>query len=141
MGVGREALAASFVVACRDNGLGVSVAMDVTATCVRTYRESMAEFSELKTLEVWYRTLSAEELIGALPPKLRNRGMKRIEAERRKSRGEEMFPKLAEQRGNVHVIKDQLPTIFHHAGLPPGEIPKTTGNALTEYRSTLSPAY
>jgi uncharacterized protein (DUF2252 family) len=134
-------LAASFVVACRDIGLGKSVARDVTATCVRTYRESMGEFSELKTLELWYRTLSAEELMGGLPPKLRKRGMKRIEKERAKSRGEEMFPKLAEQRGHVHVIKDQLPTIFHHSGIPPGEIPKTTRDALDVYRSTLSPAY
>ena len=50
-------LAASFVVACRDNGLKESVARDVTATCVRTYRESMAEFSQLKTLELWYRAM------------------------------------------------------------------------------------
>jgi uncharacterized protein (DUF2252 family) len=134
-------LAASFVVACRDNRLGKAVARDVTERCVRSYRESMAEFSELRTLELWYRTLSAEELIGALPPKLRKRGMARIEKERAKSRGEELFPKLAEQRGNVHVIKDQLPTIFHHAGIPPGEIPKVTRAALAEYRSTLSPAY
>ena len=61
-------LAASFVVACRDNGLSESAASEVTATCVRTYRESMAEFSELKTLELWYRALSAEELIGDLRP-------------------------------------------------------------------------
>jgi uncharacterized protein (DUF2252 family) len=134
-------LAASFIVACRDNRLAEAVARDVTERCVRSYRESMAEFSELRTLELWYRMLSAEELIGALPPKLRKRGVARIEKERAKSRGEELFPKLAEQRGNVHVIKDQLPTIFHHAGIPPGEIPKVTRNALAGYRSTLSPAY
>ena len=61
-------LAASFVVASRDNGLKESVARDVTATCVRTYRESMAEFSQLPTLELWYRALGAEELIGGLNP-------------------------------------------------------------------------
>jgi hypothetical protein len=37
-------------------------------TCVRSYRESMAEFSRMKTLELWYRSLGAEELIGTLPP-------------------------------------------------------------------------
>jgi hypothetical protein len=67
--------------------------------------------------------------------------MDRIEKERAKSRGEEMFPKLAEQRGNVHVIKDQLPTIFHIPGIPPGEIPKVTRSAVDVYRSTLSTAY
>jgi len=134
-------LAASFVVACRDNRLGASVAREAAATCVRTYRESMAEFSKLKTLELWYRALSAEELLGELPPALRKRVMKRIEKEQAKSRGEEMFPKLAEQRGNVHLIKDQLPTIFHHPGIPPGEIPELTRNALAEYRATLPTAY
>jgi uncharacterized protein (DUF2252 family) len=134
-------LAASFVVACRDNGLSEAVAKDVTATCVRTYRESMAELSELKTLELWYRSLPAEELLAALPPKARKRLMKRIEKEQAKSRGEELFPKLAEQRGNVHLIKDQLPTIFHSKEIPPGEIPKVLRDALAEYRSTLPTAY
>jgi uncharacterized protein (DUF2252 family) len=36
-------LAASFVVACRDNGLKDAGAKNVVMTCVRTYRESMAE--------------------------------------------------------------------------------------------------
>ena len=134
-------LAASFVVACRDNGLKESVARDVTATCVRTYRESMTEFSQLPTLELWYRALGAEELIEGLDPNLRKRAMKRIEKERSKSRGEELFPKLVEQRGDVHVIKDQLPTIFHHPGIPPGEIQPPLRDALAAYRASLPPAY
>jgi len=48
-------LTASFVVACRDNGLSEAVARDAAMTCARSYRESMAEFSQLKTLELWYR--------------------------------------------------------------------------------------
>jgi uncharacterized protein (DUF2252 family) len=134
-------LAASFVVACRDNRLGKRVARDVTATCVRTYRESMAEFSQLKTLELWYRALAAEELIAGLPPKFRKRVVNRIEKERTKSRGEELFPKLAEQRGHVHVIKDQLPTIFHPKGHLPGEVQQGVRDALAAYRATLAPSY
>jgi len=52
-------LAASFVVACRDNSLKEAVARDVATTCVRTDRESMAEFSQMKTLELWYFALAA----------------------------------------------------------------------------------
>jgi uncharacterized protein (DUF2252 family) len=133
-------LAASFVVASRDNGLKDSVARDVTATCVRTYRESMAEFSQLRTLELWYRALSVEEIIESLDPVLRKRVVKRIEKERSKSRGEEIFPKLAEQRGNLHVIKDELPAIFHAPGMPPGEIHPRLRDALAAYRATLPPA-
>ena len=134
-------LAASFVVACRDNGLSEGVAKNTVLTCVRSYRESMAEFSQLKTLELWYRALGADELIGGLGPKLRKRLMKRIEKEQAKSRGEEMFPKLAEQRGNLPVIKDQLPTIFHHPDHPPGEVQQTIRDVLAAYVATLPSAY
>ena len=134
-------LAASFVVASRDNSLKDSVARDVTATCVRTYRESMDEFSQLRTLELWYHALWLEQLIEGLNPVLRKRAMKRIEKERSKSRGEEIFPKLAEQRGNMYLIKDQLPTIYHHPGIPPGEIQSPLRNAMAAYRASLPPAY
>ena len=40
-------LAASFVIACRDNGLSESDAKDAALTCVRSYRGRMAEFSEM----------------------------------------------------------------------------------------------
>jgi uncharacterized protein (DUF2252 family) len=134
-------LAASFVVACRDKGLKDSVAKDAVLTCVRTYRESMAEFSEMKTLELWYRALAADELIAGLPPKLRKRAVKRIEKEQAKSRGEELFPKLAELKGEVPVIKDQLPTIFHAEGHPPGEVQQVVQDALAAYRATLPGSY
>ena len=131
-------LAPSFVVACRDNGLSDAAAKDVALTCVRSYRESMAEFSQLKTLELWYRSLTAEELIGGLPPDLRKRALKRIEKEQAKSRGEELFPKLAEHRGGVPVIKDLLPTIFHNEEHRPGEVHKIMHAGLAAYRATLS---
>jgi uncharacterized protein (DUF2252 family) len=133
-------LAASFVVACRDNSLGDAVAKDVALTCVRTYRESMAEFSHMKTLELWYRSLSADELIGDLPPDLRKRGLKRIAKEQEKSRGEELFPKLVEDAGDRPVIRDQLPTIFHAPGHAPGEIEQILRDAFATYRATLSEA-
>ena len=39
-------LATSFVIACRDNGLPESVGKDTVLTCVRSYRQRMAEFSK-----------------------------------------------------------------------------------------------
>jgi uncharacterized protein (DUF2252 family) len=134
-------LAASFVVACRDNGLSEAVARDAAMTCARSYRESMTEFSQLKSLELWYRSLSAEELLQGLPPRFRKRIVKRIEKEQAKSRGDEMFPKLAETRGNIHVIKDQLPTIFHAEGHAPGEVQQGVRDALAAYHETLPAAY
>jgi uncharacterized protein (DUF2252 family) len=135
-------LAASFVVACRDNGLKDSVAKDVARTCVRTYRESMAEFSQLKTLELWYQGMWAEDLMAGLKDRaLRERTLQRMQKERAKSIAEDLFPKLVEHKGELPIIKDQLPTIFHHKDLPPGEIQRAMRDALAVYRSSLPTAY
>jgi uncharacterized protein (DUF2252 family) len=135
-------LAASFVVASRDNGLRDDVARDMALTCVRTYREAMAEYSEFKTLELWYHSLTAEELLAGIEdPDFRARAVKRLQKERAKSVAEDIFPKLVEQKGSRSVIKDQLPTIFHAEGHPPGEIQQVVVDALQKYRSTLPESY
>jgi hypothetical protein len=52
-----------------------------------------------------------------------------------------MFPKLVEHRGGVPVIRDQLPTIFHHKEHPPGEVQQAVVDVLAAYRATLPSAY
>ncbi len=134
-------LAPSFVVACRDNGLSDAVARDVALTCIRSYRESMAEFSQMKTLDLWYTALWAEDLLQTIKdPALRQRAIKRIEKERAKSRAEEIFPKLVEHKGEIPVIKDQLPTIFHAKGHTPGQVHEVVMEALARYRASLRPS-
>ena len=64
-----------------------------------------------------------------------------MQKEQAKSRGEEMFPKLVEQKGEVAVIKDQHPTIFHTEELPPGRVQKPVLDALAGYRASLHSAY
>lgn len=135
-------LATSFVIACRDNGLSGTTARDTVMTCVRTYRESMAEFSEMNTLELWYYKLDVDELVADIKdPNIRRRGIKRLQKERSRSIAEDIFPKLAEHRGEMPVIKDQLPTIFHAEGHPPGEVQKTVQETLNRYRESLPHSY
>ena len=135
-------LTASFAVACRDNGLSDSVAKDVVLTCVRTYRESMAEFSQLKTLEVWYQALDADKLVANIKDTVfRQRALKRLQKERAKSIAEDIFPKLVEHKGEMPVIRDQLPTIFHKKDTPPGNVPNAIMASLAKYRETLPTAY
>jgi hypothetical protein len=64
-----------------------------------------------------------------------------VQKERAKSVAEDIFPKLAEHKGEMPVIKDQLPTIFHDVDSPPGEVHEAVLRALAGYRDTLSPAY
>jgi uncharacterized protein (DUF2252 family) len=134
-------LAASFVVACRDKSLKDTVARDVARACVQSYRESMAEFSQMKTLELWYHALSAEEMMAfTKDPNLRQRIVKRIQQEQAKSAAEEIFPKLVEHKGKMPIIKDQLPTIFHAQGHTPGQVHQFVLDAISGYRGTLSPS-
>ena len=135
-------LAASFVVACRDNGLKDAAAKGVVTTCVRTYREVMAGYSKLGTLELWYESVELRDLLRTIEdPVVRRRGVDRLEKERGKSRAEEIFPKLAENKGEMPLIRDQLPTIFHHPDHPPGDIQQAVRNVFAGYRATLPSAY
>jgi uncharacterized protein (DUF2252 family) len=135
-------LAASFVVASRDNGLKDTAARDVAGTCVRSYREYMARYAGLRTLELWYESLEPRDLLrGVKDPAMHKRSVDRLAKEKSKSSAEEIFPKLVEHRGEMPVIKDQLPTIFHAEGHTPGEIQKVVKDVLAAYHATLPSAY
>ena len=135
-------LATSFVIACRDNGLSGSVGKDSVLECVRSYREYMAEFSEMKTLELWYHSIDAETLIaGIKDPDLRRRAIKRLAKERESSTSEGIFPKLMETSRGAAVIKDALPAIFHLKGHVAGEVHPDIKQGWEHYRASLAPAH
>ena len=56
-------LAASFVVAGRDNGFDAKQCREVVRTVVRHYREALREFAGQPILAVWYARLDIEELV------------------------------------------------------------------------------
>jgi uncharacterized protein (DUF2252 family) len=55
-------LAASFVVAGRDNGFDTADCREAAQASVDSYRQRMAEFSEMGELEVWYSRLGEEDV-------------------------------------------------------------------------------
>jgi uncharacterized protein (DUF2252 family) len=55
-------MAASFTIAARNNGFSVADARAVTATAVRAYRQAMAEFAQMRTMDIWYAHLDEAEL-------------------------------------------------------------------------------
>ena len=59
-------MAASFTIAARNNGFTPQEATDATLASVRAYREAMAEFAQMGTMELWYAHLSEDDLKGAL---------------------------------------------------------------------------
>jgi uncharacterized protein (DUF2252 family) len=135
-------LAASFVIACRDNGLSESDAKDAVLTCVRSYREHMDEFGEMKALDLWYFALEAEMLISGIKDSaIRRRVIKRLSKARESSTSEGLFPKLVDHSGGSPLIKDQLPVIFHDKDHSPGELHAGVTRAFAQYRETLASAH
>ena len=56
-------MAASFTIAARNNGFTRSDARAATLESVASYRAQMAEFAEMRTMDIWYARLSEQELI------------------------------------------------------------------------------
>ena len=134
-------LTASFVVASRNNGFKESDVREMALDCARSYRKHMAEFSEMSALDLWSFSLDADRLIANIKnTAIRNRAIKRLAKASASSIADDIFPKLADSVGNSHVIRDQLPIIFHMPGHTPGQIAEVVRSTFSRYRESLSPA-
>jgi uncharacterized protein (DUF2252 family) len=135
-------LAASFIVASRNNNLNDTAARETVLECVRSYRENMMTFSEMKTMELWHYALGPDQLVSKLKdPELKRRGLKRLEKEKARSIAEEIFPQIAKGAGNSRFIEDQLPSIFHWESHSPGEVVQETKDAFELYIESLPPGF
>jgi uncharacterized protein (DUF2252 family) len=131
-------LAASFVVACRNNGFSEDCARDAVLSCVRSYREHMAEFSEMRVLDVWYARIDIADMIPTVKDaQARKRLLKRLKAARHRSVLEHDFPKLAEVVGRLPTIKDNPPLIYHWRKRGHGEFFAGVKTAFARYRETM----
>ena len=107
-------LAASFVLACRSNGFSEQCARDAAVYCARSYRERMAEFSQMPVLDVWYTHIDLQDLIPKIEDEqTRKRLQKRMAAARKSSALEHDFPKLVEVVGQLPRIRESPPLIYH----------------------------
>ena len=59
-------MAASFTIAARNNGFSKADARASTLASVRAYREAMAEFAQMRTMDIWYAHLAEDELMAAI---------------------------------------------------------------------------
>src|SRR4029077_19348893 len=110
-------LAASVVLACRNNGFSKSDCRDAALSCVRAYRERMAEYSRMTVLEVWYASIEVEKMITKLKEKQASRQLhKLLGVARARNVLEHVFPKPASAAGRAPTIKDNPPLIYHPTG-------------------------
>ena len=59
-------MAASFTIAARNNGLTPAETKDATRASVRAYCSAMAEFADMRVMDLWYTHLSEDDLRSAL---------------------------------------------------------------------------
>ena len=77
-------MAASFTIAARNNGLAAPDIKATTAASVRAYREAMAQFSEMGTMEVWYARLTEQEIMEAIRTMAKGARTKKMAAQAKK---------------------------------------------------------
>jgi uncharacterized protein (DUF2252 family) len=61
-----ERMAASFTIAAMNNGFSAADTRASTIASVTAYREAMAEFAQMRTMDIWYAALDEDEIMRAI---------------------------------------------------------------------------
>jgi uncharacterized protein (DUF2252 family) len=150
-------MAASFTIAGRNNGFTKAEAHDVTLASVKAYREAMAEFAEMRTMDIWYAHLSEDELMAAISTavatqkdkaqkKAAEKGEKAAKRSALKARTRDSLQalsKLAEHVDGNYRIVSQPPIVIPArelaatAGLSADELQHVIHEQFRSYRATL----
>ena len=131
-------LAASVVLACRNDGFSKGDAHDAVLACVRSYRERMAEYSDMPVLEMWYVSLDVDKIVAKFKDKeAQQRALKRTAAARAHNVLEHDFPKLVALAGQAPTIKDNPPLIYHPSKEHGEELLTRAREAYSGYRESL----
>jgi uncharacterized protein (DUF2252 family) len=134
-------LAASMVIAARDNRFSEADQRRVARGTVQAYQRTMARLAEVSYLQAWYVRIEAEELLGRFGKELKRevipvrRGM--AQAVKRTNLG--TLDKLTRKVDGSYRIKPKPPVIV---GVPRGqrrEARRLVDDALDGYIATLSP--
>jgi len=124
-------LATSVMLAGRQLGFSKRHNVDATMAAVAGYREHMALYARMGTLERWYQRIDATEVAELrfdwLGKDIANAPSHPVT--------DHLFPKLTRTTGKRRQIKDEMPLIFHPRR---GDRTITSiGRLLSQYRATL----
>jgi uncharacterized protein (DUF2252 family) len=146
-------MAASFTIAARNNGCTKAEARSVTLASVTAYREAIAEFAQMRTLDIWYTHITEQDVMNAVDQaaqSMKDKADKRLAktaaatAQKAHTRDSlQALSKLAERVDGQYRIVSQPPivvpvrdvaTVF---GISPEEIQRTIHDQFRAYRATL----
>ncbi len=105
-------LAASVFVAGRDNGFADAENRAAAAAAARSYREHMAEFAEMRTLDVWYTRVTSDDLLDLIKSKQTRKQAQKQMARFRQRDSLQAYSKLTEEVDGHRVIANDPPLIM-----------------------------
>ena len=149
-------MAASFTIAARNNGFTDPQARDATLAAAASYREAMAGFAEMRTMDIWYAHLSEPDLLAALAAmtssakgadkKAAKTAEKNARKNAQKARSRDSLQalsKLAELVDGQYRIVSQPPVVVParelamSSGMSADELADTIRQQFRAYRATL----
>ncbi len=126
-------LAASIVVAGRTMGFTREMNRQAVMGCVRSYREHMWKYGEMRHIDVWYARIDPESIRQFVRRSDRSYVEKELEKARRSS-SLVAFPRLTRKVDGRYRIKDDPPTITH---LDDEELAQQLGALVERYSESL----
>jgi uncharacterized protein (DUF2252 family) len=105
-------LAASIVVAGRQNGYTAQENRQSVVSSIREYRTLMQNMANMQVLPVWYLHLDMTEVMGMVKRKEREQ-LQQQEKKAVRSTNLRVFPKMTEKVNGQYRIKDEPPLIVH----------------------------
>jgi uncharacterized protein (DUF2252 family) len=127
-------MAASVVLAGRENNYPESTCKDAARSCLRRYRCKLAEFSELTTLEIWYSHVTAESLLDFIPGSRRKKVLAKMEKARGKDSNYAAAKLTSARNGDLHIV-ERPPLIVR---LPEDEVGEVVEPIFQRYMQSLS---
>ena len=143
-------LAASVMIAARNNGFTKADARGATRECVAAYREAMAGFARMRTMDIWYAHLSedaVDEVRKGAKTKRDVKAVKRLEKGVDKARTRDSvqaLSKLGELVDGTYRIASKPPTVVplrdlaDTYGISRREIDRAVRRQFRGYRATLA---
>jgi uncharacterized protein (DUF2252 family) len=104
-------LAASFWVASRTNGLSEADCRSAVRALMQSYRDHMAEFAEMRTLEVWYSRVTVDDLMALAMDKRRKKLAEKNLSKSRQRTSLRELPKLTTVVDGHRVIVNEPPIV------------------------------
>jgi uncharacterized protein (DUF2252 family) len=99
-------MAASFTIAARNNGFSKADARAATQASVTAYREAMADFAQMPTMDIWYAHLDEDELMASIRSTVADTRKEAKAARKGKKEKEQAkLAKVAEKRAEKSAAK------------------------------------